>query len=100
MRFDRTPEEDLVGDVEEVAESYFGGDLDRGGRYVQDNQGTLILARMRDEDAHQPVLFVSDMPTRKLDNLRSLYGRIHAVPTFDAAAIRAELSAALGEEDS
>jgi len=100
MRFDRTPPEDLIGDVEEVAGTYFGGDVDRAQRYVHDNQGTLILARMRETCREQPVLFVTDMPGRKLDNLRRLYGRIHAVPTFDAAAIRAELDAAFDEDEA
>ena len=99
MRFDRTPEEDLVGGVEETAGAYFGGDLDRAQRYVQDNQGAMILARMREAGHNQPALFVTDMPGRKLENLRELYGRVHAVPTFDAAAIRSELEAvSKGEE--
>ncbi len=95
MRFDRTPLGELVGDVAEIAGAYFGGDLVRGQRYVQDTQGTMILARIRDAGHDAPALFVSDMPRRKLDNLRKLYGRVHAVPTFDAALIRAELASAL-----
>lgn len=96
MRFDRTPLEELVGDVDQVAKTYFGGDLVRGQRYVQDNQGTMILARLREEGHAAPALFISDLPKRKLENLRKLYGAVFSVPTFDAAAIRAELGRALG----
>ncbi len=98
MRFERSPAEDLLGDVDNVAEDYFGGDLTRAQRYIEDNQGTMILAEMRDRGYQHPVLFVSDMPSRKLDNLRKLYGKVHAVPYFDAAAIRREISIALGGE--
>jgi CheY-like chemotaxis protein len=98
MRFDRTAPEDLVGDVDEVASTYFGGDLARAERYVQENQGTLILARLRQAGYDLPALFVTDMPARKLQNLRKLYGRVHAVPTFDAGAIRRELAVATGAD--
>jgi hypothetical protein len=54
---------------------------------------------MREGGHHQPVLFVSDMARRKLDNLRELYGRVHTVPSFDATAIREELEAARGGDE-
>ena len=98
MRFDRTPLEDLDGELEQVALAYFGGDLSRAQRYLQDGQGAIILAQIRRHGHEQPALFVTDMPTRKLENLRSLYRRVHAVPTFDAAAIRHELALAMGCE--
>jgi hypothetical protein len=41
------------------------------------------------------VLFVADMPARKVENLRKLYGAVRVVPNFDAAAIRAAIAAAL-----
>lgn len=98
MRFERSPAEDLLGDVEQVADDYFGGDLTRAQRYIEDNQGTMILAEMRQRRFGQPVLFVSDMPARKLANLRRLYGKVHTVPYFDAAAIRREIAIALGSD--
>lgn len=91
MRFERSPAEDLIGDVEDMASQYFGGDLARAHRFVEENQGTLILSEMRKRGYSQPVLFVSDMAKRRLHNLRDLYGSVHAVPTFDASAIRAKL---------
>ena len=97
MRFERSTPEDLLGDVEKAAIDYFGGDLPLAQRYVLDNQGTFILSEMRARGLRQPVLFVTDMPPRRLANLRTLYGRVHAVPYFDTAAIRGEVDAALGE---
>jgi len=98
LRFERSAPEDLVGDVNQVANEYFGGDLTRAQRFVADNQGTLVLAELRAKEHLQPVLFVSDLPARKLDNLRELYGEVRAVPNFDAAAIRREIEAALGAD--
>ena len=95
MRFDRTDESDLLGDEARVADDYFGGDRSRAQRYIKENQGTMILAALREESYTRPVLFVHDMPPKKLENLRALYGRIYVVPRFDAAAIRAEISKAL-----
>ena len=98
MRFDRCEPDDLLGDIAKVAAEYFGGDAGRAQRYVEENQGTLILSAMREAGYDQPVLFVHDMPERKLENLRGLYGRVHVVPHFDAAIIRQEIAAALEEE--
>lgn len=98
MRFDRCEPDELLGDVKKVASDYFGGDMGRSQRYIEENQGTLVLGAMREADHHVPVLFVHDMPRRKLENLRKLYGRVHAVSHFDAAAIRREIAAALGQE--
>ena len=99
MRFERSREEDLLGDVDQVATDYFGGDVDRARRYIYDNQGTLVLAELRAAGHLHPALFVHDMPKRKLENLRRLYGRVHTVPTFDATRIRGEIGSALGEEE-
>lgn len=95
MRFDRTLPEDLLGDTSSIADEYFGGDLARSQRYIGDNQGTLILSEIRKNTYDQPVLFVQDLPPRKLKNLRDLYGKIHTVPSFDAPAIRREIDVAL-----
>ena len=91
LRFDRTPAADLLGDVPELASRLFGGDHARAQRYVQDQQGALILAALRELGCHAPAVFVHDFPARRLDNLRRLYGRVAAVPSFDAAAIREAL---------
>ena len=91
MRFDRTPTEQLLGDVEAITRRHLGQDRERGLRYVQDQQGTFVLEAIRKAGYAQPALFISDMPPRRVDNLRKLYGTIAAVPGFDAAAIRSAL---------
>lgn len=98
MRFERIPLADLLGDLGQVADEYFGGDIERGQRFVQDNQGTLILAALRENGRDQPCLFVHDMAPKKLQNLRNLYGAVFSVPNFDAAAIRKELKEAMKEK--
>jgi len=95
MRFERSSPSELMGDPDEVARDYFGGDLDRASRFLHDNQGTFVLAGLRDGGHDQPALFVHDMPGRKLENLKDLYGNVVAVPHFDARAIQEEIKAAL-----
>ena len=87
LRFDRTPVVDLLGDVKETAMRLYGGDAGRAIRYLQDQQGILILAEARRCSHRQPAVFVHDFPERRLHNLRKLYGEVSAVPVFDAAAI-------------
>jgi CheY-like chemotaxis protein len=88
LRFDRAPVEALVGDVEATARRVFGGDRDRALRHLQDEQGTLILSALRAAGHTQRAVFVADLPPRRLENLRRLYGDVDAVPSFDAAALR------------
>lgn len=92
LRFDRSPVEDLLGDVEEHARRLFGGDHARALRYLQDQQGALILGALRAAGCEAPAVFVHDFPPRRLENLRRLYGRVSAVPSFDAVAIREALA--------
>jgi hypothetical protein len=91
LRFDRAPAEVLLGDVAVTAVRLFGGNQGRALRYLQDQQGVLILAEVRRHGYRQPALFIHDFPARRLANLRKLYGEVSAVPTFDAAAIRGML---------
>jgi hypothetical protein len=88
LRFERAPPGALVGDVCETARRLFAGDEPRAVRYLQDQQGALILARLRQAGFHQPAVFVHAFAPRRLDNLRKLYGDVRAVPSFDAAALR------------
>ncbi len=87
LRFDRVPREVLVGDVEEVADGMFGGDLEAAVRYTIDNQGYLILQQLRQRGYAQPALLVADLPERRQENLRRLYGRIGVVASFDKSKI-------------
>lgn len=94
LRFERSPVEDLVGDVHETAKRRFAGDTFRAIRYLKEQQGTLVLAEIRNAGFDGPAVFVHDFSTRRLGNLQRLYGRVSAVPTFDAAKIRAALEQA------
>jgi CheY-like chemotaxis protein len=94
LRFDRTPVDALVGDLEQTASRLFSGDTGRALRYLQDQQGTLVLAELRQAGFDAPAVFVHDFPPRRLENLRRLYGRVEAVPSFDATAIRNALAQA------
>ncbi len=91
LRFDRAPESALAGDVGETARRLFSGDRDAAVRYLQDQQGTLVLGELRRAGHHGPALFVHDFAPRKLENLRRLYGEVLAVCSFDARLIREAL---------
>lgn len=94
LRFERSPVEVLVGDVHETAKRRFAGDTFRAIRYLKEQQGTLVLAEIRQAGFDGPAVFVHDFSPRRLSNLQRLYGRVSAVPTFDAAKIREALEAA------
>lgn len=57
MRFDRAPA--LLGDLEELA-GRFNGDRDRAKRFLEDNQGTYVLAALRAAGHTLPVVFSYD----------------------------------------
>lgn len=92
LRFDRAPTSELIGDVTATAAQLFGGNQGRALRYLQDQQGILILAELRRHGFAQGAVFVHDFPQKRLQNLQKLYGAVRAVPTFDAAAIRRALA--------
>lgn len=87
LRFERARDADLIGDVAGTAARLFAGDEARAARWLKEQQGTLILAALREAGHAQPAVFVHDFPPRRLANLAKLYGRVGAVPSFDAAAI-------------
>ena len=92
LRFDRATPESLCGDIPATAAQLFGGDQARALRYLKDQQGALILAHLRGLGHRQPAVFIHDFPLRRLQNLQRLYGRVSAVPSFDAGAIRRALA--------
>ncbi len=92
LRFERSPVDDLVGDVEQTAKRRFGGDVHRAVRYLKEQQGTLVLNEIRNAGHQGPAVFVHDFPPRRLANLKKLYGNVHAVGGFDAKAIGAALA--------
>jgi len=87
LRFERARSADLLGDVDDTATRLFASDRERAMRWLKDQQGTLILGALREAGHHQPAVFVHDFPKRRLKNLARLYGRVGAVPSFDAKAI-------------
>jgi DNA-binding NarL/FixJ family response regulator len=93
LRFERTPADALEGDADDLAQRRFGGDRARALRHLQDQQGTIVLARLRADGCSAPALFVHDFPARRLANLRQLYGDVHAIASFDAQVIAQVLGA-------
>ena len=91
LRFERAETADLIGDVAGTARRRFAGDEVRAARWLKEQQGTLILGALRAAGHEHPAVFVHDFSERRLLNLRKLYGKVGAVPSFDAAAIRSAL---------
>jgi CheY-like chemotaxis protein len=91
LRFERAKDEELIGDADDLARKLFAGDRGRAARWIKEQQGTLILGELRKAGYAQPAVFVHDFPPKRLANLRSLYGKVAAVPSFDATAIVREL---------
>ena len=91
LRFDRATKDQLEGGVEETAKRLFTGDLASALTYLKDNQGTLVLKRLREEGHHQRAVFVHEFAEPVLNNLRRLYGDVVAVPSFDATEIKRAL---------
>jgi CheY-like chemotaxis protein len=91
LRFDRAQPDILIGDLEASARRLFAGDRTRALRHLQDQQGVLILAELRQAGHRQPAVFVHEFPARRLANLRQLYGDVRCVPNFDASALRQAL---------
>lgn len=89
LRFDRLERERLVGDVLEISRTRFGqdNDLTQAWRYMADNQGYLILRKLRAEGFDEATLIIEELPERQVQNLRRLYGPLSVVPEFDAKRI-------------
>ncbi len=59
MRFDRTPEDLLLGDVDALVDP-FNGDRGQARRFRQDHQGTYVLAALRAAGHDVPVVMSYD----------------------------------------
>lgn len=81
MRFDRTPSEALLGDLEAVADR-FNGDLERAMRFLEDNQGAYVLAALREAGCDLPVVFSHDFTDepRRWANLEARYAPLDYLP--------------------
>ncbi|MEZ4241290.1 MAG: hypothetical protein R3F59_35060 [Myxococcota bacterium] len=94
MRFDRAPEGELLGDVDEIAER-FNGDLVQARQFVEDHQGTYVLAALREAGHALPVLLSYDFggEPRRWERLAARSGSVayladEAGPSEVAAALR------------
>ena len=95
MRFDRVPVERLLGDLEAQAQR-LGGDRERARRFLEDNQGTFVLAALRQAGHALPVVFSYDFgeEPRRFRNLAQRFGPLsflesNAGPEEIQAALKA-----------
>jgi CheY-like chemotaxis protein len=81
MRFDRVPEEALLGDRAEAADR-FNGDPIQARRFLENNQGAYILAAIREQGHATPVLMSHDLSRepRRRARLRERFGPLDDVP--------------------
>ena len=99
MRFDRTPIEELLGDVVELT-GRFNGDMMRARRFQQDNQGLFILRALREAGYRKPVILSYDfaLEEKRFAALRAKDPALSYCPDYaDASAIRRAIQRALGE---
>jgi CheY-like chemotaxis protein len=81
MRFDRVPDDALLGDLAATADR-FNGDPAQARRFLQDHQGTYVLAAVREAGHRVPVLMshdFSDEP-RRWERLAHTYAPIDHLP--------------------
>jgi len=81
MRFDRTPEAELLGDLDELLDR-FNGDPEQARRFREDHQGTYVLAALRDAGLTVPVLVSYDFDgePRRWTRLAQRFGPADYVP--------------------
>lgn len=73
MRFDRIPQAALLGDAQPLLARF--GDEERAWRFLADNQGSYVLAALRDAGHAVPVVMSYDFDgePRRFKNLESRY---------------------------
>lgn len=84
MRFDRVSDQALLGDLDATA-ARFNGDPARARRFLQENQGAVILSALRAAGLQVPVLlsYAFDEEPRRWARLAATLGPVDYVP--DAA---------------
>jgi CheY-like chemotaxis protein len=98
MRFDRIPEEELIGDFVQLT-GRFNGDLARARRFQQDNQGLFILKALRQAGFRKPVILSYDFSAeeRRFAALSANDPALRYCPDYaDARTIRAAILGAVG----
>lgn len=98
MRFDRTPNEALLGDLVALT-ARFNGDVARARAFQQDNQGLFVLRALRDAGFHGPVILSYDF-SREERRFKALCDKDPALsycPDYaDASEILAAIYLAVG----
>ncbi|HLT38316.1 MAG TPA: hypothetical protein VK034_18650 [Enhygromyxa sp.] len=98
MRFDRTPVEELLGDMVQLT-GRFNGDIGRARRFQQDNQGLFVLRALRDAGFRGPVILSYDFGAEE-KRFRALSAKDPALlycPDYaDAKTIRQTILRAVG----
>lgn len=81
MRFDRSPQPSLLGDLAQAAER-FNGDPVKARRFLEDHQGNYILAALRAAGHTLPVLFSHDFSgePRRWERLVQKYAPLRYLP--------------------
>ncbi|MFT6142492.1 MAG: hypothetical protein ACJAZO_000631 [Myxococcota bacterium] len=98
MRFNRVPDDALLGDVVALT-TRFAGDRTKAIRFLQENQGTLVLSAIRAAGYALPVLFSYnfDEEPRRWARVHAANGRVGFVPDsaspMDVAKRLAEMTA-------
>ncbi len=93
MRFDRVPPSALLGDLSELTER-FAGDPVRARQYLEANQGTYILDRVRRAGHGIPAVYSYDFDAepRRWQVLKGRYAPVDYLPdNASAATIRERL---------
>lgn len=87
MRFDRVQPAQLLGDLAETAER-FNGDPVRARQFLEEHQGTYILAAVRAAGHTLPAVFSHDFDgePRRWAKLVSLYAPVSYLPDNASAA--------------
>ena len=98
MRFDRTPNEALLGDLVALT-ARFNGDVARARAFQQDNQGLFVLRALRDAGFLGPVILSYDF-SREERRFKALCDKDPALsycPDYaDATEIQAAIYRAVG----
>lgn len=98
MRFDRIPDEELIGDFVQLT-GRFNGDVARARRFQQDNQGLFILRALRETGFRKPVILSYDFSgeERRFAALSGKDPSLSYCPDYaDAKAIREAIHRAVG----
>lgn len=81
MRFDRVPEDQLLGDLAATADR-FNGDPVQARQFLEDHQGNYVLAALREAGHMIPVLLSYDFEgePRRWERLSAAYAPVDYLP--------------------